>query len=204
MSFRIEDKYLINKVDYIKVKKLLRKNNFEEIYDKRFITSLYFDNKFLSMFLDSEEGVVPRKKIRFRHYNNDNLKIFYEFKINSVEGKFKKTEKISFKDFSKFCIKGKFDPSYGVCLPKLYVNYLREYFATKDLRITIDKEINFKHFKGVSKVKEDFYILEIKTSNFLKNNQFLEGFPHTKIRYSKYSEGIKKIFISEQNNRIFA
>ena len=62
MSFRIEDKYLINKVDYIKVKKLLRKNNFEEIYDKRFITSLYFDNKFLSMFLDSEEGVVPRKK----------------------------------------------------------------------------------------------------------------------------------------------
>ena len=91
-----------------------------------------------------------------------------------------------------------------MCLPKLYVNYLREYFATKDLRITIDKEINFKHFKGVSKVKEDFYILEIKTSNFLKNNQFLEGFPHTKIRYSKYSEGIKKIFISEQNNRIFA
>ena len=203
MSFRIEDKYLINQIDYIKVKKLLQKNNFKETYEKRLITSLYFDNKFLSMFHDSEEGVVPRKKIRFRYYNNDKSKIFFEFKINSVEGKFKRSEKISLKDFNNFCIKGKHDPSYGVCLPKLYVNYLREYFATKDLRITIDKEINFKSHRGVLKVKENFYILEIKTLNFLKNIEFLEGFPKTKIRYSKYSEGIKKIFISDQNNRIF-
>ena len=76
MSFRIEDKYLINQIDYIKVKKLLQKNNFKETYEKRLITSLYFDNKFLSMFHDSEEGVVPRKKIRFRYYNNDKSKIF--------------------------------------------------------------------------------------------------------------------------------
>ena len=41
---------------------------------------------------------------------------FFEFKINSVEGKFKRSEKISLKDFNNFCIKGKHDPSYGVCL----------------------------------------------------------------------------------------
>ena len=56
---------------------------------------------------------------------------FFEFKINSVEGKFKRSEKISLKDFNNFCIKGKHDPSYGVCLPKLYVNYLREYLQKR-------------------------------------------------------------------------
>ena len=88
-------------------------------------------------------------------------------------------------------------------LTKLYVNYLREYFATKDLRITIDKEINFKSHRGVLKVKENFYILEIKTLNFLKNIEFLEVFQIQKFDIRNIQRGIKKIFISDQNNRIF-
>ena len=47
-------------------------------------------------------------------------------------------------------------------LTKIICKLLREYFATKDLRITIDKEINFKSHRGVLKVKENFYILKLK------------------------------------------
>ena len=41
-----------------------------------------------------------------------------------------------------------------------YVNYLREYFATKDLRITIDKEINF-NLRGVL-IKKIFTFWKLK------------------------------------------
>ena len=89
MTFRIEDKYILQKNDYIKLKSFLNKNDFKSLYPERKISSLYFDNKYLSMFNDSEEGVTPRKKIRVRTYNNDESNLFLELKINSAEGKFK-------------------------------------------------------------------------------------------------------------------
>ena len=93
MSFRIEDKYLINQIDYIKVKKLLQKNNFKETYEKRLITSLYFDNKFLSMFHDSEEGLFQEKKYGLDIITMTNQKFFLNSKLIVLKGSLKDQKK---------------------------------------------------------------------------------------------------------------
>ena len=46
------------------------------------------------MYLDSEDGCLPRKKIRIRFYPNQNSGFNLETKISSVEGRFKSSKKI--------------------------------------------------------------------------------------------------------------
>ena len=93
MSFRKEDKLLINPYQIFDFKCWLVNNDAKQIFPARFINSLYFDNLLSQMFLDSEEGCVPRKKIRIRTYpkQEENKKINLEIKISSVEGRYKET-----------------------------------------------------------------------------------------------------------------
>ena len=86
MSFRIEDKYLVKEEDKIKILSFIKNDGFQEKFKKRNITSIYFDNKFFSMFEDSEEGVTPRKKIRIRFYENEIEKLNFE-KKNKQSGR---------------------------------------------------------------------------------------------------------------------
>ncbi len=202
MTFRSEDKYILQKSDYIKLKCFLNEHNFTSLYPNRKIRSLYFDNKYLNMFHDSEEGVTPRKKIRIRTYNDDENNPFLEFKINSAEGKFKKSDSIEPSLFKRLCQNGKYDNSYGTCMPKLYVEYKREYLSKDHLRVTIDKEINYKGFLSNCFFKERFYLFEIKTLSDDKNSSFKEKFSNNKIRFSKYSEAIKKLFANNRSNII--
>lgn len=62
MSFRIEDKYIVNCEDKIKILSLIKEFGFKLDFNNRNITSIYFDDKNFSMFHDSEEGSTPRKK----------------------------------------------------------------------------------------------------------------------------------------------
>ena len=62
---------------------------------KRKIESIYFDNKIKTSFKDSEEGVVPRKKIRIRNYPATKKINLLEKKISSIEGRFKTSESIN-------------------------------------------------------------------------------------------------------------
>ena len=66
MSFRIEDKLLINNNQLFEFKNYLMNNNGNILFPKRSVQSLYFDNYRNQMHIDSEEGCVPRKKIRIR------------------------------------------------------------------------------------------------------------------------------------------
>ena len=95
MSFRIEEKILVNENDNFLVKKFLKLNSAKKLYNSRVVKSLYFDNNSFDMFQNSEEGIVPRKKIRIRSYPKFNNKFFLEIKISSVEGRFKKSNEIS-------------------------------------------------------------------------------------------------------------
>ena len=114
MTFRTEEKILSNCLQNNLLKNFLLKNNATKIHDDRVISSLYFDNKFFQMFKDSEEGCVPRKKIRIRKYSNSNL-INFEIKISSVEGRYKTTKIIDNKEYKKFIKYGIFDNLYGLC-----------------------------------------------------------------------------------------
>ena len=73
MSFRKEIKFNLNKTNLSKFLSWIDHNGAEKLYDKRIINSIYFDNETLSMYHDSIEGIIPRKKIRMRNYNKDNF-----------------------------------------------------------------------------------------------------------------------------------
>ena len=94
MSFRFEQKVLFHFSDYLKLKNFIFNLGGSEFYPKRKINSLYFDNSNNEMYLHSEDGCLPRKKIRIRNYpNNENSNFYLEKKISSVEGRYKKTQK---------------------------------------------------------------------------------------------------------------
>ena len=89
MSFRKEKKYRLTYSDQKILKKTLFYKGMKILYPKREINSVYFDTDNFDFYLNSEEGVLPRKKIRVRWYNQNRSKIFKETKISSIEGRFK-------------------------------------------------------------------------------------------------------------------
>jgi len=78
MSFRLEEKVILHISDYAKILKIFSKEdkNFN-LFPSRKISSLYFDNKDNEMFLDSEEGTLPKKKIKIKTYPQDDKKKFF-------------------------------------------------------------------------------------------------------------------------------
>ena len=150
MSFRKERKYKLTMYEFNIIKDLLAKNGMKKLHEPRKINSLYYDNELNEMFHHSEEGVLPRKKIRIRWYNT-NLKSNLETKISSIEGRFKTTKPVyveSMKDFPKNIT----DQTYGGLTPSLLVSYVREYYSVKSMRLTFDSFIKYTNFRDFSKV----------------------------------------------------
>ena len=198
MSFRIEQKYRINKYKLPDLYKWISKNNGEKIYLDRTVSSIYFDNYKLSSYHDSMEGVIPRKKIRLRWYGNIKNKLEnsnLEKKINSVEGKFKKVEKAT--NPSNILKLGVLDNGYGLCFPILQIDYNREYFKIFDIRITVDTKIRYKNYKEEHFFNQyhndDETVLEAKALNTNIKNFIDENIYFEKIRFSKYCNAIEKL-----------
>ena len=64
----------------------------KKLYKGRLVNSCYLDTYDLRMFSESDEGILPRKKIRFRWYENEEI-FNKEIKISSIEGRFKRFQK---------------------------------------------------------------------------------------------------------------
>ena len=194
MSFRIEEKLFIKKIQIFEFKDYIFKRKAKILYPRRQIKSLYFDNLKGDMYRDSIEGTTPRKKIRVRCYpNNKNQSLYLETKISSVEGRYKKSSKIEKSKFSVLKKIGIFDKQYGICKPTINVSYIREYFQLDDVRIVIDENINYEQFFGNIIEKDQDSIVEIKT-NFNKNkDDLINDFPFQRIRFSKYCNGYNKL-----------
>lgn len=196
MSFRIEEKISILKKNLILFKNYLINNKAEKLFEPRIINSIYFDNDNFQMFEDSEEGIVPRKKIRIRHYNHDGYSLL-EKKISSGEGRFKTSNRISIKKdyYLKY---GLLDDTYGLCKPKVKVSYLRSYYKFNKFRITIDENISYQKFFYINnKFKKNLseeVVVEVKSNNLSNYNDFEKNFPFTKVRFSKYSKAISSIY----------
>ena len=76
MSFRIEEKLMISHEHLVDFKEFIFQKNAKTIYPGRKITSLYFENNKNQMYDDSIEGLVPRKKIRIRHYPAEKKRVY--------------------------------------------------------------------------------------------------------------------------------
>ena len=195
MSFRIEEKLYIIRENLIQFKEFLNKKSVKSIHYPREIKSLYFENMNLDLYKDSIEGLVPRKKIRIRNYPDDQDKRFYlEIKNSAIEGRYKTRKVINEKEFDLKKINGIYDNQYGVCYPKLYVNYLREYSIIDNVRISIDTNIKYKDFKTGYEVNDDRIIVELKTSINKNLDELIEDFPMQRIRFSKYCFAAEKLF----------
>ena len=191
MSFRIEEKLLINKYQLSEFKEYLISKGASKIFKTRKINNLYFDNDKFEMFNDSIEGCLPRKKIRLRSYEDDRK--FLEIKISSTEGRYKTSNQIDLKKTNNMKNLGLFDKDYGSCKPVLIVEYTRDYFKYGDIRVTIDNDISYftkyRKFLGFDKNQ----IIELKASFKKDLNELMKDFPFPRSRFSKYTNGVEKL-----------
>ena len=199
MSFRKEQKIVINPNKIFEFKKWLTNFKAKELFEPRYVNSVYFDNNYFGMYKDSIEGTLPRKKIRFRTYGevfNFKNELNKEIKISSVDGRFKKSKKV--KDHLKYFNNGFFDQEYGICFPVLNVFYKRRYFKLGNVRVTIDENIAYKRINKTSLScfceNETLKVIELKCAEDFDENKLIRNFPFDRKRFSKYCNGIEKIY----------
>tara|TARA_B100000989_G_scaffold293854_1_gene271872 strand:+ start:655 stop:1245 length:591 start_codon:yes stop_codon:yes gene_type:complete len=188
MSFRSETKFRLSYGDKYLLKSNLLSLGMKQLYPSRFINSQYFDTEKLKMFFDSEEGIVPRKKIRVRWYHKKQEKNL-ETKISSNEGRFKIKKKYVSSLNSQFV----YDRLYGKIFPSILVNYKREYYNFKNLRLTFDSSINYTNLRNqnLKMINDRETVLEVKT-NHLNSYDYISKFISCSTsRFSKYSRGIQ-------------
>ena len=191
MSFRIEKKLFINPKNLFDFKKFLEKNKVVKLHNSRFVKSLYFENKRNEMYLDSIEGILPRKKIRIRTYpESNNFNTYLEYKYSSIEGRYKENNQITEDKKNFFLSNGIFDKKYGLCKPKLEVMYKREYYQKNDVRVTIDTDISYKFYSKRKIAKDKMTAVELKTKISKDLDELFENFPFQEIRFSKYCNGL--------------
>ena len=192
MSFRKEKKFRVTVSDFHKFQDQLSEQGMETLFEPRLITSVYFDTANLNMFNDSEEGLLPRKKVRIRWYNNSKA-FSLENKTSSVEGRFKLATKLG-KSISEneLLTRNRMDAQYGLIQPTLKVSYKRSYFMYNEMRLTFDKDICYTNFKSADRRK--FYdperVIEIKISANCADDFVETLIPFPTARFSKYSRGI--------------
>ena len=119
------------------------------------IRSLYFDNKALGMFEDSEEGSLPRRKICARDYPAEKSGLSLEIKTSSIEGRFKVARQLGEGDAERYKQTGILDAQYGICFPIVWVSYQRAYYLLDGIRITFDTGINYRAFHSSRAHVED-------------------------------------------------
>lgn len=194
MSFRVEQKIPLSLADGLKIIEDLSRDGLSNLYPQRKISSDYFDTKDLCLFKDSEEGLLPRKKIRIRQYPNEssNTDISLETKISSIEGRFKTSQKISSLEIKSLYQTGYFDQFYGNLEAKINVSYLRKYYAFKGMRITLDRNIIYKDLISKSNIFfEPTCVIEIKAGPHISQDHLSRLFSFHSKRFSKYCNAIK-------------
>lgn len=194
MSFRREIKFKLSSSDVKKFKSIFHELGMKTLFPKRKINSCYFDTYDLRLFFDSEEGILPRKKIRHRWYKDKNV-ILEEVKISSIEGRYKISDKLCINKHYVLNDQIYFDKEYGFLNPKIIVSYDREYFIYRNLRLTVDTNIKYQDINGLSKkIVRDFEnVLEIKTSTHISQNYLERLFQIQPIRFSKYCRGVLRL-----------
>lgn len=192
MSFRKEIKYRLTLSDQKMLKNDLFRKGMKLLFAKRKINSLYFDTDNLDFFKNSEEGVLPRKKVRIRWYDNNLKKLSKETKISSIEGRFKLSEAYEINQFLSKNNINLLDRTYGLLKPKILISYIREYYELNNIRLTFDSCIKYQNFKSISRSfkNETESVMEVKT-NFNTDDDYIKKIiKYPSSRFSKYARGI--------------
>jgi len=193
MSYRVEEKIPMTLSDSDQFLESLKDQGSEPLFPKRIIQSNYFDSNQFTLFRESEEGLLPRKKVRIRHYPLSNqIEYSLEIKISSIEGRYKSAIKLSDSQAKRINKLGYFDPVYGLLEKKISVNYSREYFSFQGIRITRDTHISYQDLinKTNNFIEKDS-VVEIKAPENTPVDFLLKIIPSQRRRFSKYCNAIK-------------
>lgn len=194
--YRNELKYMINKQQQHIISKRLdilcnKDQNADENGGYK-ISSLYFDDYIDSAVADKLLGVIKRKKMRIRIYNNSETKIKLERKVKNVDVCQKSSVDISLEEYNKI-INGDIaflkddnnsvkNDMYLLCTtrnfkPKVIVEYMRKAYVYKygDVRITFDDRLRasklnhdlFADTVYIEILPKEHTILEIKYTGYL-------------------------------------
>jgi hypothetical protein len=218
---RYEIKFVVNEQELVEVAFLIKRISANSPYPKRGINSLYFDTVDYKCVRENLAGISNRDKVRLRWYKEHNFDRIPELEIKKRNGRLGSKIKYPLTNFSSKEInnlsagmlnKKIFEYLYknykinntlfDYYFPVLLVNYERDYYETKNgIRITIDKNINFRSIthnnsiKHSSKIKYNKYIVELKFSISQKNlvSDLIRNLNLIPKRHSKYLAGISKL-----------
>lgn len=199
MKPRIEQKLHLDRSDYPGFLRWLQSQEGTSLYPDRSINSTYFDSVGLQMFRDTEEGVVPRKKIRIRCYASHTLKCtgthFVEVKETTERNRLKETQRCD--DWQHLYEVGISDSAYGVCLPVVEVSYRRSYYEVFGVRVTIDQNLSYRsvdrHRIEYQAVSDSSIAVEIKAPSFTDLDALSTWFPFPRIHFSKYERAVRAV-----------
>ena len=190
MILRKAKKYRLSLHEFYSIKNKLLESGMSKLFEKRRINSLYYDTDLLDMYFHSEEGVLPRKKIRLRWYQSSK-NAHLETKISSIEGR-SKTVNSSGQLVANNFPNEITDQVYGVIKPSLLVTYIREYYTFNNMRITFDASISYQNKRILSLVNflDSERVMEIKIGNDISDDYVETFIPYSTTRFSKYTRGL--------------
>lgn len=197
MSFRIEEKIPMSFSDGIQLIDRLRCKGLKNLFPKRRIISEYFDNQRFDLFRDSEEGLLPRKKLRVRHYPDSINKCLLEKKISSLEGRFKISSEIDQSTKESIYTHGLLDNDYGVLQAVVNISYVREYFTYEGVRMTMDSEIVYQDLNSAGNCyAEEEGVIEIKANASTSLDFLISLIQERRRRFSKYCNSVNYLNLS--------
>ena len=164
MSFRIEEKIPVSLSEGSQLIESLKNKGLSTLFPPRLIESCYFDTSRYDLYRDSEEGLLPRKKMRIRQYpQSQKNQQLLESKISAIEGRFKTSKTLDEHSAMLIYNNGFFDAEYGVLHPKVTISYTREYYFYEGTRITMDTNITYQEFNQQNnKAIEEMAVIELK------------------------------------------
>lgn len=215
-NLRFERKfiYIGQDVDDI-IEKIVLSNRFcfKEIYHRRRVNSIYFDDNDCTFYSMNVSGDGLREKYRLRWYGDDfallsNSTVEIKKKFGEAGDKYSykvKNFSINLENYSvdeisqlikSNIIDSKLSAKFGFIFPTLYNSYERRYFLSDcgKFRITIDYNMSFfnpnsYHFKTSERNLEDV-VLELKY-NTIDDNEGREVSQEFGTRLSKNSKYVR-------------
>jgi len=197
MSFRIEEKIPVSFSEGSELIQRLRGKGLANLFPKRKVVSDYFDNQKYDLYRDSEEGLLPRKKVRIRHYANSGNKFLFEKKISSSEGRYKISSALDQPSKELINLNGYLDNDYGVLQPVVQISYIREYYAYEGIRLTLDSEIMYQDINSASNsFTEDKRVIELKAHAGTSLDFLISLIQERRRRFSKYCNAVRYLNLS--------
>ena len=198
MSYRIEEKIPISFSEGSQLIERLKSRGLTNLFPTRKIISNYFDTQHYDLFRDSEEGLLPRKKIRVRSYpESNNNQFLLEKKISSLEGRYKTSSVLEKSSVEYIHDHGCLDNDYGILLPVVKISYMREYYSYEGIRLTMDTNISYQDLHSASNTfSEAIGVIELKAHENTSLDFLIALVEERRRRFSKYCNAIKNLNLS--------